>query len=84
MGGCVGLSIGFVFGTVTVLTSGPGPKGYMKTVGQYMLQSGASFAFFLAIGSVIRGDEMRRARIDMNRDGVVYDVVEEYKKRYLK
>ena len=47
MGLAVGLTMGFCFGGFTVLRYGPGPKGYLRTVGQYMINSGASFAFFL-------------------------------------
>lgn len=32
--------------------AGPGPRGAMATLSQYMLSSGATFSFFLAIGSV--------------------------------
>ena len=32
--------------------SGPGPRGFLATLSQYMLSSAATFSFFLAIGSV--------------------------------
>ena len=32
--------------------AGPGPRGAMGTLSQYMLSSAATFGFFLAIGSV--------------------------------
>ncbi len=35
---------------------GPGPSGYMRTIGKYMMQSGASFGFFMGIGTVIRSE----------------------------
>ncbi|KAJ1980670.1 subunit of TIM23 translocase complex [Dimargaris xerosporica] len=54
MGGTVGLGIGAVFGTFAILRYGPGSKGYLNTMGQYMLSSGATFGFFMSIGSVIR------------------------------
>ncbi|KAI8322093.1 hypothetical protein GQ54DRAFT_297618 [Martensiomyces pterosporus] len=38
---------------------GPGPRGYLGTIGQYALGSGASFGFFMMIGSCIRSDEDR-------------------------
>ncbi|KAI9302575.1 reactive mitochondrial oxygen species modulator 1-domain-containing protein [Cunninghamella echinulata] len=54
MGGTVGLCVGFVFGGINVLRFGGGRKGALSTLSQYMLGSGASFAFFMSIGSVIR------------------------------
>ncbi|KAI9145027.1 reactive mitochondrial oxygen species modulator 1-domain-containing protein [Paraphysoderma sedebokerense] len=60
MGGTVGLCIGLVFGTVSVLRYGPGPNGYVRTLGQYMGSSAASFAFFMAIGTVIRTEENQK------------------------
>ncbi|KAK2461721.1 hypothetical protein APHAL10511_006184 [Amanita phalloides] len=58
MGGGVGLTIGFIFGSWTVLRHGAGPRGLMATLSQYMLSSAATFSFFLAIGSVIRNDTL--------------------------
>ncbi|KAJ1909194.1 subunit of TIM23 translocase complex [Tieghemiomyces parasiticus] len=54
MGTTVGLGLGAIFGIITILRVGPGPKGYLSTMGQYMLSSGATFGFFMSIGSVIR------------------------------
>ncbi|KAF6821440.1 Protein mgr2 [Colletotrichum musicola] len=56
MGGTVGAVMGFVFGTVNIFRYGAGPNGIMRTLGQYMLGSGATFGFFMSIGSVIRSD----------------------------
>jgi len=56
MGGTVGVIIGFIFGTVNVFRFGAGPNGIMRTLGQYMAASGATFGFFMSIGSVIRSD----------------------------
>jgi len=58
MGGGVGLTIGFIFGTYSVLRGGAGPRGALATLSQYMLSSAATFSFFLAIGSVIRNDAL--------------------------
>ncbi|KAJ1679027.1 subunit of TIM23 translocase complex [Spiromyces aspiralis] len=38
-------------------TFGPGPRGYLGTIGQYALGSGAMFGFFMSIGSCIRNDD---------------------------
>ncbi|KAG5735671.1 hypothetical protein E4T56_gene6399 [Termitomyces sp. T112] len=54
MGGGVGLTIGFIFGSWSIIRGGAGPRGAMATLSQYMLSSAATFSFFLAIGSVIR------------------------------
>lgn len=54
MGASVGMTMGLLFGGYSVLRYGPQGKGYIKTVGSYMFQSGASFAFFLSIGSCLR------------------------------
>ncbi|KAF4587341.1 mitochondrial genome maintenance protein Mgr2 [Ophiocordyceps camponoti-floridani] len=56
MGGTVGVIIGFIFGTVNIFRYGAGSQGVMRTLGQYMGASGATFGFFMSIGSVIRSD----------------------------
>ncbi|KAJ2715200.1 subunit of TIM23 translocase complex [Coemansia spiralis] len=43
---------------------GPGPRGYLGTIGQYALGSGASFGFFMMIGSCIRTDDDRTLRAE--------------------
>ncbi|PPQ67385.1 hypothetical protein CVT25_005964 [Psilocybe cyanescens] len=56
MGGGVGLTIGFIFGSWSIIRGGAGPRGALSTLSQYMLSSAATFSFFLSIGSVIRND----------------------------
>ncbi|KAF2839124.1 hypothetical protein M501DRAFT_1003685 [Patellaria atrata CBS 101060] len=56
MGGSVGLIIGFIFGATNIIRFGPGPNGMMRTLGQYMVGSAATFGFFMAIGSTIRSE----------------------------
>jgi len=58
MGGMVGLTIGFLFGTFAILRSGAGPRGFLPSLSGYMLTSGATFAFFMSIGTVIRTQDM--------------------------
>jgi len=57
MGAGVGLTIGFIFGSYSILRGGAGPRGFLPTLSQYMLSSAATFSFFLAIGSVIRNED---------------------------
>ncbi|KAF5338442.1 hypothetical protein D9758_012219 [Tetrapyrgos nigripes] len=64
MGGGVGLTIGFIFGSWTVIRYGPGPQGVLSTLSKYMLNSAASFGFFLSIGSVIRNDSLIAAQLE--------------------
>ncbi|KAJ3045634.1 subunit of TIM23 translocase complex [Rhizophlyctis rosea] len=58
MGGSAGMCVGFLYGSMTVLRGGPSPgKGYMSTIGSFMLQHGAMLGFFLSIGSLLRAEE---------------------------
>ncbi|GJE87841.1 Romo1 domain-containing protein [Phanerochaete sordida] len=68
MGTGVGLTIGFIFGSYSILRGGAGPRGVLSTLSQYMLSSAATFGFFLSIGSVIRNDtpaQWEAARLQM-------------------
>ncbi|KAH6917130.1 reactive mitochondrial oxygen species modulator 1-domain-containing protein [Coprinopsis sp. MPI-PUGE-AT-0042] len=65
MGGGVGLTIGFIFGSWSIIRHGAGPRGFMATLSQYMLSSAATFSFFLSIGSVIRSDTAQLQAIQM-------------------
>ncbi|OOO06977.1 Reactive oxygen species modulator 1 [Aspergillus oryzae] len=47
MGSTVGGIMGFIIGTVTIFQYGAGPNGVMRTLGKYMLGSGATFGFWL-------------------------------------
>ncbi|KAF9112036.1 subunit of TIM23 translocase complex [Mortierella sp. AM989] len=70
MGGAVGLCIGLVFGGFSVLRNGPGSRGYVNTLAQTMVSTTATFAFFMAIGSVIRSEEalaIDYASLDQNQ-----------------
>ncbi|KAI9269840.1 hypothetical protein BY458DRAFT_510585 [Sporodiniella umbellata] len=56
MGGTVGLCIGFVFGSVSLIRFGSGNKSPVSLLSQYMMGSAASFGFFMSIGSVVRSE----------------------------
>ncbi|PUU75657.1 reactive oxygen species modulator 1 [Tuber borchii] len=45
MGTSVGLCIGFLFGGYNLLKHGAGPNGFIRSLGQYMLGSAATFGF---------------------------------------
>ncbi|RMY49800.1 hypothetical protein D0864_14661 [Hortaea werneckii] len=45
MGGSVGIIIGFIFGATNIIRFGPGPNGMLRTLGQYMAGSAATFGY---------------------------------------
>lgn len=45
MGGSVGLCIGFIFGSYAIFKGGAGPNGVIRSLGQYMLGSAATFGY---------------------------------------
>lgn len=55
-GTLVGLTIGFIGGGIQILRAGPGPRGALGTLSQFMLSSAATFGFFMSIGTVLRTD----------------------------
>ncbi|CAD6502118.1 BgTH12-02359 [Blumeria graminis f. sp. triticale] len=64
MGSTVGLIIGFIFGSVNIMRFGAGPSGITRTLGNYMIGSGATFGFFMSIGSIIRTDTVSQHAIN--------------------
>ncbi|EXJ90042.1 hypothetical protein A1O3_03110 [Capronia epimyces CBS 606.96] len=63
MGGTVGGIMGFIYGTVTVFQYGAGQAGVTRTLGKYMLGSGATFRHW------------RKARIVQGRHRGVADLI---------
>lgn len=56
MGIASGCIVGIIFGSIAIYSYGPGPKGYMRTMGQYMTNSAATFGLLMSVGSVIRSE----------------------------
>ncbi|PRT54639.1 Protein MGR2 [Wickerhamiella sorbophila] len=56
MGATAGTIIGVMFGGISIYQNGPGPNGYMRTMGQFIGGSAAMFGLFMSIGSMIRSE----------------------------
>lgn len=66
MGSTVGAVMGLLVGGMAVRQYGPGPQGYMRTIGQYMLGSAATLGLFMSVGSVIRSEAYPNAAYPRN------------------
>jgi hypothetical protein len=51
----VGLIIGFIFGATNIIRYGPGSHGMLRTLGQYMLGSAATFGYVMDMKQCGRG-----------------------------
>ncbi|CAO3689179.1 unnamed protein product [Rhizopus microsporus] len=56
MGGTVGLCIGFVFGSISLIRFGPGNSNPITLLSKYMLGYAASFGLFMSVGTVVRSE----------------------------
>ncbi|CAD6569917.1 MAG: subunit of TIM23 translocase complex [Cyphobasidiales sp. Tagirdzhanova-0007] len=79
MGGTVGLSIGFIFGTFSVLRNGAGSQGALSQIAQTMLASSATFGLFMSVGTPLThtaGDTHGGTSLRINGDGGLSGVLE--------
>ncbi|TQS37100.1 hypothetical protein Golomagni_02436 [Golovinomyces magnicellulatus] len=51
-------------GSVNIIRFGAGSNGIMRTLGNYMLGSGATFGFFMSIGSMVRTDTISQSALE--------------------
>ncbi|RVX70541.1 hypothetical protein B0A52_05192 [Exophiala mesophila] len=58
MGGTVGGIMGLIYGTVTVFQYGGGQAGVMRTLGKYMVGSGATFRYILFLAPALVSVEL--------------------------
>lgn len=64
MGGSTGAVIGMLAGGMAIYQNGPGPNGYMRTMGQYMTTTATFLGLFMTVGAVIRSDNAPHSPIE--------------------
>ncbi|KTW28812.1 hypothetical protein T552_01442 [Pneumocystis carinii B80] len=58
-GALMGSSVGLC-GTLHLIRYGPGRQGVIRTLSTSMISSAATFGFFMAIGTVIRTETLKK------------------------